>query len=372
MRRESFLPLRPSAFRGRTDAPAPACATRSAVQRDGEAVHGLTVDAALSPDGEDWQEAEAGWDADAGMDSAPKRGAGRRAISKPENAPLSDAASKPPSAVPSIGLDVVRVDEWLGGGLRGDGLHEFFAGDAADLPCTLGFALILAMKAAIPANADRPPDRKGLAGRKGTVQQRPGLLWLRQEGQGVPYAPGLADMGLDPAAITILHLADERALLRAALDAVRAGATGAVLLESIGRSKLLDLTATRRLVLAAARTGTLVLIVRAQTRGGRSAAGTASSTDPPGLSAAHSRWQVRSAPSRPLLAGAPGLPVFDIALRRQRGGRDGLHILLEWNRDTGCFREWDGGERRDHAPLSGDMPALATDGECADPQGRAA
>ncbi len=274
----------------------------------------------------------------------------------------------PSHAVP-ISLGVPRADAWLGGGLRSDGLHEFFAG-LEDLPAALSFALLLAMKRAAPASADE--------GAKGEAP-RAGLLWLRRASDGVPYGPGLADMGLDPGEITILQLADERAMLRAALDAVRAGAVGAVMLESVGRQKLLDLTATRRLVLAAAETNTVVLLVRAG--------------DKPGLSAAHSRWAVRSAPSRPLAADAPGFPVFDLTLLRQRGGRDGLHILLEWNREAGGFGggfgEWEdrqgaaqegrqgygheGGRHGTGAtPLSGGFPAMDADGACADPQGRAA
>ncbi|MET0239395.1 MAG: hypothetical protein ABW184_05805 [Sphingobium sp.] len=233
--------------------------------------------------------------------------------------------------VPTCPLGIAWADEWLGGGLQGDGLHEFFAGDTQSLPSGLGFALILAM---MPGGV-----RDG------------GVVWLRRGTAGVPYGPGLVDLGLDPGAITILSLADDRALLRATLDTVRSGAVGAVLLEAVGRQPLLDLTATRRLVVAAAETGTLVLIVRASAE--------------PGLSAAHSRWRVGSAPSRPLAADAPGFPVFDLSLLRLRGGREGLNILLEWNRDTASFREAG-------AALSGGASAVAGGAERADPHGRAA
>lgn len=285
MNHDSFLPLRPAVFQGRPDAPKLARA------------HADT--------------------------------------------PAATQGDVPPHGLPLICMGVARADAWLGGGLRRDGLHEFFAGQRADLPTVLSFALILALM-------------------RGTEREKPELLWLRcgsASAAGVPYAPGLADLRLDPRAITLLHLADERALLRAALEAVRAGAVGTVLLELVGRQKLLDLVATRRLVLAAAETGTLVLLVRAD--------------DGPGLSAAHSRWEVRSAPSRPMAAGAPGFPVFDLTLLRLRGGKEGLHILLEWNRDTAAFRDWEeyeGGV----APLSSAVLAMVTGPECVDPQDRAA
>jgi protein ImuA len=267
MRRESFLPLRPAAFRG-------------------------LLDASCTP--------------------AASGGAFNRIVG------------------------IARVDDWLGGGLRGDGLHEFHAAGTEDLASSLTIALLL--------------------GARPVAGARPGLIWLRRTSKALPYGPGLADLGLDPAAITLVSLADDRAVLRAALDAVRAGATGAVLLELAGRQPLLDLTATRRLVLAAGETGTLVLLVRSEAK--------------PFASAAHSRWRVASASSCPLEAGAPGLPAFALDLLRYRGGREGLHIILEWNRDTASFRE-----REDvaaAAPLSGRASAVAAGGERPDPQSRAA
>ncbi len=363
MRRESFPLLRRKAFRGRPDAPVPAPAHRHDGERREEA---NLVSSAL-----DGAELKAG-------------GTGLEAQGEEIAASLSPGAaaggSLPGPIMALVNLGVPRADAWLGGGLRGDGLHEFQAGQKEDMPAALSLALLLAMRPTCgeraAGNSAEVPEPAAAGGATIAVQQawqgtpaahtgiepvprRAGLLWLRRESEGVPYGPGLADLGLDPAAITILHLADERALLRAALDAVRAGAVGTVMLESVGRQKLLDLTATRRLVLAAAQTRTMVLIVRAE--------------DQPGLSAAHSRWEVRSAPSRLLEANAPGFPVFDLTLLRQRGGREGLHILLEWNRDTATFRESATfREREDEAPLSGDIPAMAADGACADPQDRAA
>lgn len=245
-------------------------------------------------------------------------------------------ASAPPSVgggavVPACPLGVARADAWLHGGLKSDGVHEFQAAAPGDLPAALGFTLLLGA-------------RGGRA-----------LIWLRREGAGVPYGPGLADLGIDPASVTLVGLAEDRALLRAAHDALRSGAAGAVLLELAGRQPLLDLTATRRLVLAAGEAGAMMLVVRAEAE--------------PASSAAHSRWRVGSAPSRALEADAPGHPAFDLTLLRHRGGRDGLHIIVEWNRDTASFRER---EEQAAASLSGGAPAMDAGRGRPDPQGRAA
>lgn len=286
------------------------------------------------------------------------------------------ARTPPERAVPPRALGIDRVDDWLGGGLRGDGLHELFAAEPHDLPAALSFALILGLESRGGAEPQREKedgeavinsimllkDRQGglrsslRASAPPRESPKRTLLWLRCVGPAIPYAPGLVALGLDPAAVTLLTVPDGKALLRAALDSVRAGAPATVLLELSGRQPLLDLTATRRLVLAAAQSGTLVLILRSEAE--------------PGLSAAHSRWRIASAPSRPLAANAPGHPVFALDLLRQRGGREGLSVLLEWNHATAAFRE--AGTPADPASLPRRASALAAGGARANTPGRAA
>lgn len=239
-------------------------------------------------------------------------------------APLP-AAPQPVGVVP---FGEARLDDALAGGLRADGLHEFHAADSADTAAAIGFALLVARL------------RRELDGRP--------LLWARQDDAvGRPYGPGLVELGVDPDAVTLLMLQDGKALLRAGLDCVRDGAAAAVLLELHGRQPLLDLTATRRLALAGAQSATMVLLAR--------------SAAPLAPSAAHTRWQVAAAPSRSLPADAPGFSAFALTLLRRRGGREGLSITLEWNRDEIAFRG--------RAPLPGALPALAAGG-APDPQRR--
>lgn len=236
---------------------------------------------------------------------------------------LPDAQSRP-----RLALGAERVDGWLGGGLRRDGLHEFH--DDKEGVAATGFTLLLASLAGAP------------------------LVWLRGRGavydRQRPYGPGLAQLGVPPACVALISLADTAAVLRAGLDAVRAGSAAAVLIELAGPTPLLDLTATRRLALAAEASGTLALLIR---HGAPVAPG-----------AAQTRWRVASAPSRRLDADAPGVPAFDLDLLRQRGGRDGLSVRLEWRRDDLRFREIERpfGTAAAAAPVSGAVSALAGGG----------
>ena len=184
-----------------------------------------------------------------------------------ERASCPEAPGAPSSNDNRIALGFEQEEAWLGGGLAAAGLHEAWAASPADAPAALAFALLLAELKRRQAPAHSPP-----------------LLWLREETSRTrdrPHAPGLAMLGIDPGAITLLALPDPRAVLRAGLDATVAP------------------------------------------------------------SAAHSRWQVAAAASAPPIgaASAPGRPAFALTLLRQRGGRDGLHLYLEWNRDTACFHE---------------------------------
>jgi protein ImuA len=244
------------------------------------------------------------------------------------DSPLSNLQPAAPEPFGVVSLGEPRLDSLLAGGLRADGLHEFHAAEVIDTASTLGFALLV-------------------AGLRSRLDGRP-LIWARQDDAlGVPYGPGLVELGVDPDRVTLLMLKDGKALLRAGLDCVRDGSAAAVLLELHGRQPLLDLTATRRLALAGAQSATMVLLAR--------------SAAPSAPSAAHTRWQVSAALSSPLPAEAPGHPAFALTLLRHRGGREGLSITLEWNRDTTSFCE--------QPALPGAVPAVAP-GRAPDPERR--
>jgi protein ImuA len=206
-------------------------------------------------------------------------------------------------------LGVEAVDRVLGGGLATGGCHEIFASGQGHEASATGFAVMLAQRLM----------------REGSQT----MIWLREDKvqrRAALSGSGLADLGLDPARLILGVLPDAKALLRASVDALRCkGALGLVLLEMAGNPALLDLTASRRMALAAESSGMPLLLLR--TSGGR-----------PMPSAARTRWEIAPAPSQRLEADAPGHPMLDVTLLRQRGGSAGQHWTLEWDRDAGHFR----------------------------------
>ena len=218
------------------------------------------------------------------------------------------------------------VDRALGGGLARGRLHEVFAG-LEEAGSAAGFAALLGLQ----AGAGKP------------------LLWLRDEGAqggaGRLHATGLGELGLDPAALLLGLAPDEPALLRAAAEAARCAGLGALLVECRGVLRGLDLTASRRLMLAAEASGVTVLVLRLM----------AEPRFAP--SAAYTRWRVAAAPSAALEAHAPGAPMFELELLRRRAGPSAGPWRVEWNRDRSCFQEPD--ESRTESPLSRPVPAVA-------------
>lgn len=203
---------------------------------------------------------------------------------------------------PRLTLGDAATDARLGGGLAEGALHEIHAeGDEA---AAAGFALLLAARST-----------------------RPGpLVWLREDKarrDGRIYGLGLAELGFDPGRLILVEAPDTLALLRAAGEAAACPALSGIILELAGKAAALDLTATRRLQLAAARAGMPILLLR---------------PGKPAPSAAHSRWQVAAAPSVQLEARAPGLPAFDLTLLRHRGGVTAFDTRLEWDPDGRAFR----------------------------------
>lgn len=136
----------------------------------------------------------------------------------------------------------------------GPGLHEIHAASVEEASA-LGFAAMLA--------ARRPSN--------GTV------VWLT-EGKGVRgsrlYGLGLAELSLDPDRMLLVPAPDTIGFLRAGREALSCAAVAAVILHSRGALPALDLTASRRLHLAAIANGVPAFCVRI----GASAAPSAAST----------------------------------------------------------------------------------------------
>jgi protein ImuA len=147
------------------------------------------------------------------------------------------------------------------------------------------------------------------------------LLWVQERmailESGRIHPPGLGDLD-------VIHVEarDARAALWAMEEGVRCSALSAVIGELWGDPAALDFTATRRLAVAAERTGTGCWLVRLN--------GSAN------LSGARMRWRLASAPSLPheLDPRAPGLPAWDAELFRARGAPPGRWTLTH---EAGAF-----------------------------------
>lgn len=188
---------------------------------------------------------------------------------------------------------------WPGGALAAGRLHEIFADDRADAANAMTCAAVMALSV-LPPTAP--------------------LLWLRiaKEATGERlYGPGLRALGLDPARIILGQLPDALAVLRAGVDGLRCSGLGAVLMDLPGRVKELDLTATRRMTLAAEASGVTPIMLRIAAA--------------PAPSAAYSRWSVTSAPAQPLAANAPGHTAFTLNLLRRRDGAAGQTWEMAWD-----------------------------------------
>jgi protein ImuA len=219
------------------------------------------------------------------------------------------------------------------------GLHELYAATEVDGAATTGFALAtigqLLIQKRYPGNSIV-------------------IFWARhdllQHETGYIYPPGLIEFGVTPAAMAMVHTHSVQDTLQAGLDAIRRGTLAAVLVEFRGSPRAYDLSASRKLSLAAKSSGVPLFMLR--------------HAAPILPSAAETRWSVRAFRSRALAANAPGRPAFDVTLLRHRGGKDGQQWRVEWNRDSACFEHL--GENTVISakellpPLSGDLVAFSS------------
>ena len=197
-----------------------------------------------------------------------------------------------PGAIP---LGVAPIDASLGGGLARASFHEIAAAGESAMALASGFVLALASRA----------------------RDSRALVWIGEDmglvENGAPYGPGLDDFGLAPERLVTVAAAKPRDVLWAVEEALHCRAVGAVIGE-IRSADRLDLSASRRLSLAAGHRNACAFLLCA-----------ARGTD---ASAAVTRWTVAPVPSRTSAAG-PGPPRLLVHLTRNRRGPVGSW-LLEW------------------------------------------
>jgi protein ImuA len=160
------------------------------------------------------------------------------------------------------------------GGLPRAALHEVLA---AEPGAAAGFAALVLARAG------------------GTV------LWIAPDPDAWP--PGLARFGLSPAQLVLVRAARAQDALWAMEETLRCPAVGAALLVA----GAIDLTAARRLQLAAEAGGVLGLLLRPD-------------EDNAAPTAALTRWRIGAAPSDSASPHAIGDPAWNLELLRCRGG----------------------------------------------------
>ncbi|WP_342360159.1 hypothetical protein [Terrarubrum flagellatum] len=232
----------------------------------------------------------------------------RAAIRRLEANPVLSEGEK---TLVSSGHD--RLDDLLGGGLARGALHDLHAKEAADSAAATGFALGWARRAA--------REREG----------RP-IIWIAEEHSGwengLPYGPGLAAHGLQPESLILVRTASLADALWALEEALHSSAPAAVIGEMTGFPRSYDLTASRRLLLAAQAGRNLGLLVFAGVGGSGEDA----------TSAAAARFLVKSERSAAEPGGGPGRAAWRIEVKKNRAGRTG-EFSVEWNHDDRIFAD---------------------------------
>jgi protein ImuA len=197
-------------------------------------------------------------------------------------------------------LGLPAVDAALGGGLALAAVHEITPATPAQIGAATGFALALA---ALRAAGDGRP-----------------LFFIQTDyaalEAGAPYGPGVGCLGLPMERLIVLRAPRPIDVLWAFEEALKSRGVAAVIAELPEAGAAADLTATRRLTLAARAGGGLGLLLRHRSS--------------PLATAATTRWQIAAAPGTPDRFGGLGRTAFDLSLDRNRRGRCGrFHVCWD-------------------------------------------
>jgi protein ImuA len=209
-------------------------------------------------------------------------------------------------AVRALAFGVPAIDASLQGGLAPAGLHEIAPASARDLGAAVGFAFALAARAAGDGR---------------------GTLWIQTDfaalEAGHVYGPGCDLFGLPASRLLIVKVARPLDALWAMEEALKCRALACVIAELPKDGAIADLTATRRLTLAAREGGGFGFLLRHRPS--------------PLASATETRWEVAGAPSRPDAFGGLGRTAFALALTKNRRGPAGLWTIA-WDHHERSFQ----------------------------------
>ncbi|WP_374385034.1 ImuA family protein [Dongia sp.] len=237
----------------------------------------------------------------------------RRQVALLEKLPAADLGSHRGPRVLDWGL--AAIDRHLpGGGLAWGALHEF-AGDGPDLE-----------EASLPAAAVARLIGRRLRLSPANRNEGGSVLWVARRRD--LYARALPAAGFDPRHLLHLNVRRNTDALWAIEEALRCQHPGAAgLIAVVGEIGALDLTQSRRLQLAAEKSGVPTLLIRRDSRGGEMRR----LVQQP--SAAMTRWRIAAAPSTGMAA--PPHPILPGPLRwrldlwRCRGGRPATWLIEE-------------------------------------------
>ena len=236
-------------------------------------------------------------------------------------------------AVPTVPLGAAAVDAALpGGGLRLAGLHEVRAAHYLDLGAATGFATALLARLAAAR-----PEAPVVVGERSVAPFDMGCF----------YGRGVAGLGLSPERCLFLRPQTMREALWALEECVRSGVPAAVLAKI--EPSALDLTASRRLQLAAEQAQCPLLLLtgyesavageKPSSKQTSKPAGTSAGTS--AGSVALTRWRIAACAGRQETGcqDAWRQPLWEVSLERCRHGRPGRWHLI-WQPTLGQFSEW--------------------------------
>jgi protein ImuA len=213
----------------------------------------------------------------------------------------------------AVALGEEAMDDALPGrGLETGAIHEVRPGSYRDFGAALGFGM-------------------GLLARLTHTDPRP-VLWVSpSQGlqYGIVYPIGWISFGLNPDRLHHLSVASSPGMLWALEEGLASGALAAVVGLLPANAASYDFTASRRLSLRAAATGTTAFLIRHH-----------ASADRP--TAAVTRWSIASRPSTPLRREGlfmPGIgpPRWQADLVRCKRGQP-RSWLVEWDHEAFRFR----------------------------------
>lgn len=210
----------------------------------------------------------------------------RQAVAKIEGQETGLGISTRPLA-----FGVSTIDAVLQGGLAPASLHEVAPATMRDFGAAVGFVFALAARAAGDGR---------------------NTLWIQTDfaalESGNIYGPGCDLFGLPARQLLILKVSRPLDAVWAMEEALKSAALASVITELPNDGSIADLTATRRLTLAAREGGGFGFLFRHR---------------PSPLTSAETRWEVAAAPSDPDAFGGLGRTAFALSLIKNRHGPTG-------------------------------------------------